>query len=107
MKNTMSPCFACTRVFDPEDCTDKSCRVWREWFLEQWERSRMALRQLKEIPGETAGVAVGGCRYAAPHQVRRYFREDPCGTCLCPSELCRTPCRKRLVWEDCMGGERQ
>lgn len=98
----LSPCVGCIRVADPENCTDKSCRVWQAWFLQQWEQTRDAVRQLKDVPQPKAGVPLGGRRYAAPHQTRSYLRTDPCGECLCPSGLCRTPCRKRLVWEDCI-----
>ena len=104
-RTTLSPCVTCTRVADPENCTDKTCRAWQAWFLQQWEQSRMGLRQLKEKPEKKVGVAVGGNRYAAPHQVRAYLRKDPCGACLCPAGLCKSPCRKRRVWEDCIGEE--
>lgn len=105
MNKVLSPCLGCIRVADPENCTDKSCRVWQAWFLDQWERSRMELRRMKDMPVQKAGVAVGGHRYAAPHQVRAYLRQDPCGACLCPAELCKSPCRRRRVWEDCIGEE--
>ena len=32
------PCKNCTRVENPEECGNKNCVMWREWFLEQWER---------------------------------------------------------------------
>lgn len=105
MNNVLSPCLSCTRVEDPENCTDKSCRIWQAWFLKKWEESRMGLRQLKETPAQKAGVALGGRRYAAPHQVRAYLRNDPCGECLCPAGLCKSPCRRRQIWEDCIGEE--
>jgi len=105
MNKILSPCLTCTRVMDPENCTDKTCRAWQAWFLQQWEQSRMDLRRLKEVPEKKAGVTIGGHRYAAPHQVRAYLRKDPCGACLCPAELCKTPCRKRRIWEDCIGEE--
>ena len=37
MKRHLSPCLSCTRVADPENCTDKTCRLWQSWFLEQWD----------------------------------------------------------------------
>lgn len=97
-----SPCLSCTRVQDPENCTDKSCRVWQAWFLGRWEQTREGFRRMKDAPEPGVGVPLGGNRYAAPHQVRAYLREDPCGSCRCPRELCATPCRKRMVWEDCI-----
>lgn len=102
MMNRRSPCLTCKRVEEPENCTDKSCRAWQAWFLQQWEQTRLGLRRLKDMPQCGAGVAVGGRRYAAPHQVRAYLRRDPCGECRCPAQLCETPCRRRLVWEDCI-----
>ena len=105
MNRLLSPCLTCTRVADPENCTDKTCRAWQAWFLQQWEQSRIRLRQLKDLPVKKAGVAIGGRRYAAPHQVRAYLRKDPCGDCLCPAGLCKSPCRKRRVCEDCIGEE--
>ena len=35
-----SPCVTCTRVKDPENCENKSCQVWREWFIRRWEEIR-------------------------------------------------------------------
>ena len=98
VKENMSPCLGCNRV---ENCSDKSCRVWRRWFLDQWEKTREGFRQMKDGPNPAVGVPVGGKCYAAPNQVRAYLREDPCEACLCPPDLCMTPCRKRRVWEDC------
>lgn len=100
MKREMSPCCVCTRVADPEGCTDKTCRVWQAWFLRKWEQSRMEILQMKQAPAKNAGVALGGRRYAAPHEVRAYLRTDPCGSCRVPGGICTAPCRKRLVWED-------
>lgn len=105
MKNTVNPCLVCGRCADPENCTDKSCRDWQRWFLQKWEQTRESFRQGKEQPNPPAGVVVGGRHYAAPHEVRNYLRRDPCGSCLCPKDLCHTPCRKRLVWEDCIREE--
>lgn len=30
------PCLTCTKVKDPENCENKSCKEWREWFLKKW-----------------------------------------------------------------------
>lgn len=30
------PCLTCTKVRDPKNCENKSCQVWREWFLKKW-----------------------------------------------------------------------
>lgn len=98
MKKHLSPCLTCTRVADPEDCTDKSCRVWQNWFLEQWERVRVMARQSKDVL-DPVGVPLGGNHYAAPHQVQAYLEIDPCVVCLCPRELCTASCGKRRNWE--------
>ncbi len=96
-----SPCLTCTRVFDTENCTDKSCRVWRAWFLEQWEQTRQSVGQLKNAPPEPVGVDIGGVYYSPPHRVEDYLQVDPCTVCRCPEDLCPGPCRKRQVWEQC------
>ena len=101
MKYNVSPCVGCVRMKDPQMCADKTCREWQRWFVQQWEQTRQSFRQAKERPQPVVGVNVGGRYYAAPHEVRNYLRCDPCGCCQCPKELCHTPCRKRLVWEDC------
>lgn len=105
MSNVLSPCATCVRVMDPEECTDKSCRAWQMWFLHQWEESRAKFRQFKDQKKKSCGVPIGGHRYAMPHQVRAYLREDPCGQCQYPAVLCKSACRKRLIWADCMGEE--
>ena len=33
-----SPCESCTRVAKPEECGNKGCVAWREWFLSRWEQ---------------------------------------------------------------------
>ena len=39
MKNEgKSPCLTCTRVKAPENCENKCCRVWQNWFLARWDR---------------------------------------------------------------------
>lgn len=72
-----SPCFTCTRVKNPQDCENKQCPPWRSWFLRRWEQLRQQFGAEKiPVPGE-----------------------DPCGSCLCPKELCVVPCAKSLAWE--------
>jgi hypothetical protein len=36
----ISPCKSCTRVKDPQDCDNKTCAAWREWWLKRWEAMR-------------------------------------------------------------------
>ena len=30
------PCLTCKMVKDPDNCENKSCQAWREWFMEKW-----------------------------------------------------------------------
>jgi len=91
----ISPCVHCTRVQNPGECENKSCSDWRQWFICRWDAMRREPRQIRDQDGEILGVAVGGNRYAAPHQVRKYLRQDPCEGCLIPRDLCAIPCRIR------------
>ncbi len=94
-----SPCLICTRVKDPENCENKHCKVWRAWFLRRWSlihrfpREAMEQAELKPV-----GVNVGGRVYAAPHQIEAYQKKDPCDSCLCPKDLCSSPCPMRRQW---------
>lgn len=91
----------CVRVPDPEQCENKNCKVWRAWFVERWEQLRQIPRQqLEQARREPVGVAIGSHHYAAPHQVRSYLAQDPCGGCLCPKDLCRTPCQVKRAWQE-------
>ena len=100
-KQYPSPCLTCTRVRDPRGCDNKNCKPWQRWFLDRWElihsfpRKQMEQAELKPV-----GVKVGGRHYAAPHQVRAYLRNDPCQDCVCPKDLCTSPCRVRRAWEE-------
>lgn len=35
-----SPCLTCTIVKDPVNCENKSCQMWREWFIQRWNELR-------------------------------------------------------------------
>ena len=35
-----NPCLTCTKVQDPKNCENKSCKEWREWFIQAWEKLR-------------------------------------------------------------------
>ena len=100
VRNRPSPCLTCSRVPDPRECDHKACRPWQQWFLARWElihnypRAKMEAAELKPV-----GVKIGGRPYAAPHQVRRYVQNDPCQSCLCPKDLCLTPCPVKKAWE--------
>lgn len=96
-----SPCLSCTRVKDPRNCENKNCMRWQKWFLGRWElihnypRAKMEQAQLQPV-----GVPLGGRYYAAPHQVKAHFDTDPCKKCLCPKDLCTSPCRVKRAWEE-------
>ena len=90
----MSPCARCTRVTDPRQCENKDCRLWQKWFIEKWNKMRVAPRlDVEKRPREMEGVCIGGKYYALPHRVESYLQKDPCQSCLCPRDLCALPCR--------------
>lgn len=96
----ISPCRHCVRVPDPQNCENKNCKSWQQWFLRRWDRIRaLPRRQVDAARLRPAGINVGGRYYTLPHQVRDYIRDDPCEGCVCPREVCDTPCRVRKAWE--------
>lgn len=98
--NAQMPCLSCRKVADPADCENKNCVLWRQWFIVRWDRLRAEpFAQMENAKTEPVGVPLGGRHYAAPHQVQRYLSEDPCKDCLCPKDLCTTPCRIRRAWD--------
>lgn len=54
-----SPCAGCTRVPDPEDCENKRCAPWRQWYIERWGQTRRLLRQAGGQIKENAEKGVG------------------------------------------------
>ena len=95
-----SPCLHCTRVQDPQNCENKNCRSWQQWFIKRWDQIRaFPRRQMDDTPPRPVGVPLGGRHYALPHQVASFLQTDPCEVCVCPRQLCDTPCRLRKVWE--------
>ena len=104
INKTPSPCLRCTRVPDPRECDNKRCAPWREWFLARWELLRSVPRQQMEQAVLTdSGTRLGGNRYTSPDRLQTYLRTDPCETCLCPKDLCATPCRIRRAWNEAKG----
>lgn len=95
----VSPCLNCHRVADPKNCENKNCQVWRRWFINRWEAIRSGFRSQMECPTEKVGVPISGNTYAAPHQVRRYLKNDPCHSCLCAKDLCKAPCPLKKNWQ--------
>lgn len=100
-KRQPSPCLRCLRVEDPRKCENKNCQLWQRWFIDQWNMLRADPRQaMEQVELKPVGVAIGGRRYAAPHQTRSYLRKDPCDACRCPKEFCTSPCPTRRAWEE-------
>jgi len=96
----LSPCLHCTRTKDPQNCENKHCRPWREWFITRWEQTRKLYRQgMDQVSSGRSGVPLGGHRYDSPHRTMEYLQTDPCTRCKLPSQLCDGPCRVRTVWE--------
>lgn len=99
MTDSISPCLHCTRVRDPQNCENKNCRVWREWFLTQWEQTRKLYRKGMDTAGRKNGVPLGGRRYCSPHRITEYLQTDPCEVCKLPAELCDHPCKQKVQWD--------
>ena len=94
-----SPCLACTRVRDPENCENKLCKDWQGWFIDRWEAMRKNVRaEVDTTPVQEIGIPLGGERYTSPHRVREYLRLDPCHRCLYPKDHCHSPCPAKEAW---------
>lgn len=95
-----SPCNYCTRVRDPQNCENKTCKDWQAWFIDRWESMREHVRkEMDAAPMEETGIPLGGNRYTHPHRVRQYLAADPCGQCACPKDVCHTPCPVKAAWD--------
>ena len=100
MKKDISPCIYCTKVACPENCENKNCGDWQEWFIRRWELIRGFPRYHMEIaPLEQPGIYLGGRKYTHPETIRQYLRKDPCQNCVCPKDLCKMPCPTRRAWD--------
>lgn len=96
-----SPCLTCTSVRDPGNCENKNCVRWRNWFIGRWDSIRSYPRmQMERQSPRVDGVNIGGVSYVLPHRLREYLSKDPCQECLCPRQLCQTPCPTRRAWEN-------
>ena len=99
MTDVISPCLHCTRVRDPQNCENKNCKPWREWFFAQWEQTRKLYRKGMDYTTQKQGIPLGGQRYCSPHRVTEYLQTDPCEVCKLPGELCDKPCQQKIQWE--------
>lgn len=34
------PCLTCTRVKNPIECDNKTCRTWQDWYIRSWNKLR-------------------------------------------------------------------
>lgn len=103
-----SPCLECKRVRDPQACENKGCKDWQAWFISRWESMRENVRaQMEETTTHDIGIPLGGERYAHPHRMREYIKEDPCRRCLCANGICHTPCNAHIAWEEKQNGGRK
>lgn len=102
-----SPCLTCTRVKNPRNCENKTCKDWQAWFIDRWEAMRRNIRTgMDRAPITEQGVPLGGRQYASPHRVREFLQTDPCNTCYCPRDVCTSPCQLKLAWEERKGEKR-
>lgn len=99
-----SPCFTCTRVRDPINCENKTCKDWQAWFLDRWESMREYVRsQMEKAPVSEIGVPLGGHHYISPHRMEKHLQTDPCSQCQCPRSICTTPCKAKDIWNNRQG----
>ena len=97
----VNPCLSCTLVRDPENCQNKNCVAWQQWFIRRWDQLRLACRrEMEELELTPIGVNIGGSYYTPAHRRLEYLRNNPCDNCLCPKDLCQTPCLLRRTWDD-------
>lgn len=47
-----SPCLTCTRVKDPRNCENKTCKLWQEWFMQRWQAMQARLGIQPKAEGE-------------------------------------------------------
>ena len=101
-----SPCFSCTRVRDPINCENKTCKDWQAWFFDRWESMRENVRtQMQNAPVTEIGVPLGGRRYISPHRMEEHLHTDPCSQCKCPQSICTTPCPTKTIWSNRQKGD--
>ena len=100
-----SPCLNCTRVRDPINCENKTCKDWQAWFIDRWESMRENVRsQMENASVSEIGVPLGGNHYVSPHRMEEYLREDPCSRCQFPESICENSCPAKRFWNDRKSG---
>ena len=55
--------------------------------------------EMEALELKPLGMNIGGNYYMSAHQRMAYLRKDPCSDCLCPKDLCQTPCQLRRTWD--------
>ena len=50
-----SPCLTCTSTKDPEECTNKRCQRWQNWWLARWA---LIHRPLEEVADSCSAPTV-------------------------------------------------
>lgn len=96
----VNPCLSCTLVQDPENCQNKNCTLWQQWFIHRWDQMRLCCRkEMEERELSPIGVNIGGNYYLPAHRRLAYLRKNPCDECPCPKDLCQTPCQLRRTWD--------
>lgn len=96
---TGKPCEVCTRVRRPEDCENKTCKEWQQWFIERWDAMRSSVLQSdagESRMGDT--IRVGGTEYHHPDQTRRFLAVNPCHKCIRAATLCAGACDTKKAW---------
>ena len=83
-RKKQSPCLSCTRVPNPNECENKLCKPWRQWFMERWA----------EIHA-----------FAQHETVAKNLSKDPCVGCVCFGGVCTAPCRTKQIWQEENGGK--
>ncbi len=56
MQTVKYPCSNCRRVPKPNNCENKSCKVWREWFLKKWTEINACVNHSDVCSSNTASI---------------------------------------------------
>ena len=61
-----SPCMTCLRVSNPQECENKSCKLWQDWFVARWALLHSYSRRVMDAPSPR----LGECLQYLLHQVQ-------------------------------------